>query len=68
MCFHKIFFVDFFWKSTQEFYDQASRSISNGKLKASQPLHTHPINLIVYEGPLGDRSPRDSLFCGQFRT
>jgi hypothetical protein len=33
-----------------EFYGQASRPISTGKLNASLHLHTRPINLVVSEG------------------
>ena len=33
-------------------YDQAARPISIGKLKTLLPLHTRPINLVVFEGPL----------------
>ncbi len=36
----------------KEFYDQAARPISIGKLKTLLPLHTRPINLVVSEGPL----------------
>ena len=32
---------------------QAERPISTGQLKASQPLHLPPINLVVYEGSSG---------------
>ena len=33
-------------------YGQASRAISTGQLNASLRLHTQPINLVIYEGPL----------------
>ena len=35
------------------FYGQASRPISTGKLNALLHLHTRPINVVVYNGPLG---------------
>ena len=38
------------------FYGQASRPISTGKLNTLLCLHTRPINVVVYNGPLGDRS------------
>ena len=38
------------------FYGQASRPISTGKLNALLHLHTRPINVVVYNGPLGDCS------------
>ncbi len=38
------------------FYGQASRPISTGKLNALLRLHTQPINVVVYNGPSGDCS------------
>ena len=35
-------------------YGQASRPISTGKLNPFLGLHLRPINLVVFEGPLGD--------------
>ena len=40
-----------------ESYDQAARGISTGQLKPLRALHTQPINLVVYEAPLGDLRP-----------
>ena len=34
-------------------YDQASRPISTGKLRALLPLHIPPINVVVFHGSLG---------------
>ena len=34
-------------------YGQASRLISIGKLNASQRLHTRPIDLVIFQEPLG---------------
>ena len=42
--------------SLRIFYGQASRPISTGKLNALLHLHTRPINVVVYNGPLGDCS------------
>ena len=39
------------------FYGQASRPISTGKLNALLHLHTRPINVVVYNGPLGGLRP-----------
>ena len=33
--------------------DQAARPISTGQLHALQRFHTRPINVVVYDGPLG---------------
>ena len=38
-------------------YGQASRPISTGKLQPLLAFHIRPINLVVYEGPLGDLRP-----------
>ena len=35
------------------FYGQASRPISTGQLNTLLRLHTQPINVVVYNGPLG---------------
>jgi hypothetical protein len=40
-----------------ESYDQAARWISTGQLNPLQGLHTQPINLVVFEAPLGDLRP-----------
>ena len=42
------------------FYGQASRPISTGQLNALLHLHTQPINVVVYNGPLGVITPRDT--------
>ena len=33
--------------------DQTTRAISSARLKASQPVHLRPINVVVSHGPLG---------------
>ena len=44
---------------------QASRSISTGRLSALLRLHLQPIDLVVYQGPLGDIHPgRPNLGVG----
>ena len=40
----------------QFFYGQASRPISTGQLNTLLYLHTQPINVVVFNGPLGDCS------------
>ena len=45
-------------------YGQVSRAISTGKLNALPRLHTQPINLVVYEGPLAPFGVGD-LILGQ---
>ena len=42
--------------SSETFYGQASRPISTGQLSTLLYLHTRPINVVVYNGPLGDCS------------
>ena len=42
------------------FYGQASRPISTGQLNALLHLHTRPINVVVYNGPSGVVTPRDT--------
>ena len=37
-------------------YGQAGGSISTGQLNTLLRLHTQPINVVVYNGPLGDCS------------
>ena len=43
---------------------QAARPISTGKLHALLRVHTRPINLVVFEGPLGTLRPGDTLSWG----
>lgn len=42
-------------------YDQASRFISTGQLHTLLCFHTQPINVIVFNGPLGGLNPREIL-------
>jgi hypothetical protein len=43
---------------------QAARPISTGKLHVLLRVHTRPINLVVFEGPLGALRPGDTLSQG----
>jgi hypothetical protein len=43
--------------ASQEFYGQAARTISTGKLRASQRFHTRPINVVISHGPSGGLRP-----------
>ena len=49
---------------TENESNQADRTISTGKLHALLHFHTQPINLVVYEGPLGGSSPQGNLILG----
>ena len=40
-------------------YGQASRSISTGKLNPLLDLHIPPINVVVYDEPLGELHSRE---------
>ncbi len=40
--------------------EQTARSISTGQLSALLRLHTRPINLVVFEGPLGESAETGS--------
>ena len=44
--------------------DQAARPISTGKLKALLPVHTRPINLVVYKGSLDPLARMGNLVLG----
>ena len=58
-----LFYIDLGSVTTPQavfhFYGQASRPISTGQLNALLHLHTRPINVVVYNGPLGVVTPRD---------
>ena len=43
---------------------QAARPFSTGQLHAFRRFHTRPINLVVFEGPLGASRPRDASSQG----
>ena len=45
-------------------YGQAERPISTAKLKALLPVHTQPINVVVFDGPLGESSSQGDLILG----
>src|SRR5688572_19673478 len=49
----KVTFVSAFIKTTWVLYDQASRSISTGKLHALLRFHIQPINVVDFNKPLG---------------
>jgi hypothetical protein len=44
----------------QEFYGQAARTISTGKLRALQRVHTRPINVVISHGPSGGLRPGET--------
>ena len=50
-------FMSFRVCGEDETYDQAARWISTGQLNPLQGLHIQPINLVVYEAPLGALRP-----------
>src|SRR6185436_14683973 len=47
-----------------ESYGQAARPFSTGQLHVLRRFHTRPINLVVFEGPLGTSRSRDALSRG----
>ena len=47
---------------------QASRAISTGQLHASLRFHLRPIDVLVSDGPSGDRSPREISSWGGLPT
>ena len=46
---------------TTRLYGQAARAISTSQLNASQRFHTLPINVVVFDGPLGGLKPQGDL-------
>jgi hypothetical protein len=46
---------------TTRLYGQAARAISTGQLNASRRFHTLPINVVVFDGPLGSLKLRGDL-------
>jgi hypothetical protein len=49
-------------------YGQASRLISIGKLNASPRLYTRPIDLVIFQEPLGILRSREISSCGGFHA
>ena len=47
-----------------EFYGQAERAISTGKLNALLRFHIRPINLVVFQGPLVQTSWTGNPYLG----
>src|SRR6266851_4386374 len=52
----------------QEFYGQASRTISTGQLRASQRFHTRPINVVISNGPSGGLRPGEISSWGRLHA
>ena len=47
--------------------DQASRAISTGQLNISLCVHSRPINLVVFKGPLASEEEGDLILEGASR-
>ena len=47
--------------------DQANRAIRTGKLNALRRLHTRPINVVVYDDPLGVETQGELVLEGASR-
>ena len=47
---------------------QASRQISIGQLHASRRVHTRPIDLVIFQEPLGILRSREISSCGGFHA
>ena len=52
----------------KEINDQASRQISIGKLHTSRRVHIRPINLVIFQVPLGILRSRDISSRGGFHA
>jgi len=52
----------------QRKYGQASRLISIGKLNVSLRLHIRPIDLVIFQEPLGILRSREISSCGGFHA
>ena len=60
-----IFFVLMSWQTLEgKKGGQASRPVSNAKLKALLPLHVHPIELVVFKWSSGIKDPGTSHLQG----
>ena len=60
-----VFFVLMSWQTLEgKKGGQASRPVSNAKLKALLPLHAHPIKLVVFKWSSGIKDPGTSYLQG----
>ena len=60
-----VFFETMSWQTLEgKKGGQASRPVSNAKLKALLPLHVHPIELVVFKWSLGIKDPGTSHLQG----
>ena len=60
-----VFFVLMSWQTLEgKKGGQASRPVSNAKLKALLPLHVHPIELVVFKWSSGIKDPGTSHLQG----
>ena len=60
-----VFFVLMSWQTLEgKKGGQASRPVSNAKLKALLPLHVHPIELVVFKWSSGIKDPGTSYLQG----
>ena len=60
-----VFFVLMSWQTLEgKKGGQASRPVSNAKLKALLPLHAHPIELVVFKWSSGIKDPGTSYLQG----
>ena len=60
-----VFFVPMSWQTLEgKKGGQASRPVSNAKLKALLPLHAHPIKLVVFKWSSGIKDPGTSYLQG----
>ncbi len=60
-----VFFVPVSWQTLEgKKGGQASRPVSNAKLKALLPLHAHPIKLVVFKWSSGIKDPGTSYLQG----
>ena len=60
-----VFFVLMSWQTLEgKKGGQASRPVSNAKLKALLPLHAHPIELVVFKWSSGIKDPGTSHLQG----
>ena len=60
-----VFFVPMSWQTLEgKKGGQASRPVSNAKLKALLPLHVHPIELVVFKWSSGIKDPGTSHLQG----
>ena len=65
-CFLYVVLCTSYFKTTWVLYDQASRSISTAQLSALLHVHSQPINVVVFNEPLGDLKSREISSQGGF--